>query len=222
MTTTSSTIPVDRERIEQVLKALAQAALGNYDIRVDVSGVADEFLELEVALNLLIEELGLARRETREQHAEISRQAVQLAAQQAELVRALSTPIIAVWPGVLALPIVGTVDADRATQMSESMLQRVVADRATHVILDLTGAGSIAAETARSLLRMAQAVRMLGSRCLLTGISPEMAQTLIQLDFDATDVQTLPQLSDALVRVLSEKGQRLVKGAPRPGPPEKK
>lgn len=220
MTTTSSTIPVNRERLEQVLKALVETALGNYDARVTVSGVADEFLELEVALNLLIEELGLARKETREQHEEIQRQAAQLVSQQDELVRALSTPIIVVWPGVLALPIVGTVEADRATQMSESMLSRVVAERATHVILDLTGAGSIAAETARSLLRMAQAVRMLGSRCLMTGISPEMARTLIQLDFDATDVQTLPQLSDALVRVLSEKGQRLVTSASRQ--PQKK
>ena len=58
--------------------------------------------------------------------------------------------------------------------------------------------------------------------CLLTGISPEMARTLIQLDFDATDVQTLPQLSDALVRVLSEKGQRLVSSASKKSPPEKK
>lgn len=179
---------------------------------------ADPFVELEVALNMLLEELEVTRSRSREQNREIERQAAQLAQQHIELVRALSIPIIVVWPGVLALPLIGAVDAERAAQMSEAMLLRVVAERATHVILDLTGAAAMQAETARSLLRMAGAVRMLGSRCLLTGITPEMARTLVELDFDAASVQTLPQLSDALLRVLAEKGQRLIANTPQRAP----
>lgn len=181
-------------------------------------GPTDPFVELEVALNMLLEELEVTRSRSREQNREIERQASQLAQQHIELVRALSIPIIVVWPGVLALPIIGAVDAERAAQMSEAMLLRVVAERASHVILDLTGAAAIQAETARSLLRMATAVRMLGSRCLLTGISPEMARTLVELDFDAASLQTLPQLSDGLLRVLAEKGQRLIATTPPRGP----
>jgi rsbT co-antagonist protein RsbR len=165
---------------------------------------------------MLLEELEVTRGRSREQNREIERQAAQLAQQHIELVRALSIPIITVWPGVLALPIIGAVDADRASQMSEAMLTRVVSERATHVILDLTGAAAIQSETARSLLRMASAVSMLGSRCLLTGVSPEMARTLVELDFDTASVQTLPQLSDGLLRVLADKGQRLVSQSPQP------
>lgn len=213
---TDAPLSVERARIERVLAALAQATLGNYDARVEVDENTDEFLELEVALNILLDELALTRAQGLTQEQQIQQQAALLAQQHRELLRALSTPIIVVSPGVLALPIIGAVEAERAAQMSESMLARVVSERASHVILDLTGAGAIESETARSLLRMASAVRMLGARCLLTGISAEMARTLVQLDFDTADVQVLPQLSDALLRVFADKGQRLRSSAPAP------
>lgn len=200
-------ITIDRERLDRMLGVFAEATLGNYDVRIPAleESPDDSFLELEVAANMLLDELLAERARTRRQQQEIQEQAELLRVQQAELVRALSTPIVVVAPGVLALPIIGTVQADRAQNMTEAMLARVVAERATHVILDLTGAGDIAAGTAASLLRMAQSVRLLGSRCILTGLSPEMAKTLVKLDFDSSQVVTLPQLADALAMVLTEK-----------------
>lgn len=203
------TSEVQPERLQRLLNLLAQAILGNLDVRVDTEALPadDAFLELEVAFNYLLDELKLSRERNREQQAAIEAGAQQLLAKQQELVNALSTPIIVVARGVLALPIIGAVEADRALTMSEAMLDRVVRERATHVILDLTGAGTIAAGTAQSLLRMAAAVRLLGARCILTGISAEMAQTMVGLGFDDAGVSTLPQLADALAVVLGRQGQ---------------
>jgi rsbT co-antagonist protein RsbR len=203
-------ISVERQRIDRLLDVLAQAALGNYDARISIVEDAedDAFLDVEVSTNILIDELLETRRRNGQQLQALDKQGEELRQKQAELVRALSTPIIVVAPGVLALPIIGTVESERAQSMTWALLERVTTERASHVILDLTGAGEIAAATARSLVQMAHAVRLLGSRCILTGISPQMAQTLVSLSFDIAEVQALPQLADALAFVLSEKAKK--------------
>nr|WP_276599004.1 STAS domain-containing protein [Nannocystis sp. SCPEA4] len=124
------------------------------------------------------------------------------------MVQALSTPVITVWPGVLALPIVGRVDDERAAMITTTLLERVAAERATHVILDLTGVGAIAGNTMPALLRMVRAIGLLGASCLLTGISPAVAQQIVALGADASSapVRALAQLSDALAHVLAQKG----------------
>jgi rsbT co-antagonist protein RsbR len=199
-------IDIDPERIERVLSVLSQATLGNYQIRLSLAEDSpdDPFLELEVATNIMLDHLQAAARRNDEQQQELQRRSEQIRLQQDELVRALSTPIIVVGPGVLALPIIGTVEAERAQNMIEATLERVVHERARYVIIDLTAAGDIAAATAGSLLRMVHSVRLLGARCILTGISPAMARTLVSLQFDSRDVLTLPQLADALALVLTK------------------
>jgi len=200
-------IEVHRARVTRLLDVLAATALGDYSARISgIEGESeDEFLELEVAANMLLDELQLTRQQHEAQQLEIVRQSERLRLQQEELVRALSTPIIVVAAGVLAMPVIGAVEAERAQNMTEALLARVVAERSTHVILDLTGAGEISPTTAQSLLRMTQAMRLLGTRPLLTGISPAMAQTLVALNFDISQLATLPQLADALALVLAEK-----------------
>lgn len=200
------TIPVARQRLQNLIQVMAQATLGDYDVRIE--GLADrqddELLELEVALNILLEELQLTRQHNLAQRQEIEESARQLHSKQEDLVRVLSTPIIVVAKGVLAMPIIGAVEAERAQTMTECMLERVASERATHIILDLTGAGTIARATAQALFRMAQAVRLLGSQCILTGISPDMARTLVEIDFDSTNIMTLPNLAEALNHVLGK------------------
>src|SRR5690606_32152722 len=103
----------------------------------------DPFLEVELGVNYLLEELAAGQTETEAQRDELQARADQLGAQQAELLQALATPIIAVWPGVLALPLVGRVDEARAAMTTSTLLDRVTEGRASHVILDLTGIGAI-------------------------------------------------------------------------------
>lgn len=208
-------IPVHRARITRVLQILSETVLGNYDSRIEGldDSPDDEFLEVEVAVNAMLDELQLTRHRSAQQHREIEHQAAQLRQQQAELLD-LSTPIIRVAPRVLALPIIGAIENERAQRMTEAVLGRIVAERATQVILDMTAAGEIASTTAQSVLRMVQAVRLLGAQCLITGLSPAMARTLVTHNFDSSQVVTLPQMEDALALVLGSRKQRDARPSP--------
>lgn len=189
---------IDPARIARLLDVLASASNGDYDTRVPLEEIDDEILEVEVGVNYLLDELALRQ----EQNAA---QSSQIAAQTAALVEALSTPIIAVWPGVLALPLIGRLDLARATSISSVLLDRVASDRATHVILDLTGVESIEASTVTALLRMVRAIDLLGARCFITGMHPRGARQIVELGADIHQLHTLARVSDALARVLAEK-----------------
>ena len=205
-------MPIDTDlRIERVIYFLAQAAAGQWDERIPLEDESNaRLLELEYGVNMLLDELAETRASSESRQKEIEQQAAQLAEHQQKMLRLLSTPVISVWPGVLALPIIGEVGPERAATMTESVLNRVVSDRATHFILDMTGMMAVGPDTARSLLRMAQAVRLLGARCLLTGIGPQLASALVGLTFELSDVTALPTLADAIAHVFKERGVHLV------------
>lgn len=122
---------------------------------------------------------------------------MELVRQQRAAMMAMATPVIEVWDGVLALPILGVVDGDRAAAMTESLLAAIVGKRARCAILDLTGVETIDVDTAEHLLRMVRAARLLGSECLVSGISPAIAQTMTALGI-TIGLRTFPTLKDAL------------------------
>jgi rsbT co-antagonist protein RsbR len=189
---------VDSARIVRLLDVLVSASNGDYDARVPLEEIDDELLEVEISVNYLLDELA-------QRHAQNERQASQIAAQTAALIEALSTPIIVVWPGVLTLPLIGRLDLARAASISTILLERVASDRATHVILDLTGVETIEASTIAALLRMVRAIGLLGARCFITGMHPHGARQLVELGVDIHQLRTLARVSDALARVLAEK-----------------
>jgi len=119
-------------------------------------------------------------------------------AQQAALMRAMSTPIIRVWKGVLALPVIGLLDAVRAAQMMDALLREILEVKARYAIVDLTGVERVDAETAAHLSNIVGAVGLLGSRCVLSGISPAMAQTMVEHDLASPAFLTFSKLEDAL------------------------
>nr|WP_276602911.1 STAS domain-containing protein [Nannocystis pusilla] len=202
-------VTIEGERVDQLLRIIVAAATGDYELRVPlVEEDDDEFLEVELGVNYLLEELALGKAKSDSQRQQLEARAEELAHQQSELVEALSTPVIAVWPGVLALPLVGRIDDERAARITAVLLERVAAERATHVILDLTGVGTIAGNTMPGLLRMVRAIGLLGASCLLTGISPAVAQQIVALGEveGRAPVRALAQLSDALAHVLAQKG----------------
>lgn len=201
-------VTIEGERVEQLLRIIVAAATGDYELRVPLLEEDDDaFLEVELGVNYLLEELTLGKAKSDEQRAKLAARADELARQQTELVQALSTPVIRVWPGVLALPLIGRVDEQRAALISSTLLERVAAERATHVILDLTGVAAIAAATMPALLRMVRAIGLLGARCLITGIRPDVARQIVALDTGDVRVRALAQLSDALALVLAERGE---------------
>lgn len=120
--------------------------------------------------------------------------------------RALSTPIIQAWEGVLALPVIGSVDGQRAAQMMEMLLGEIVRTRARFAVLDLTGVETVDTATVANLLRIVRAAGLLGSQCLVSGIAPALAQTMVTAGGSAEGLQTFGKLQDALRYALFEEG----------------
>jgi rsbT co-antagonist protein RsbR len=127
--------------------------------------------------------------------------------EQQQTIRALFTPVIQVWDRILVLPIVGGLDAARAAEMMDALLGAVVDTQSEFVILDLTGVKGVDAETAEHLLRIHKAAGLLGTRCLVSGLSPSIARMLITLDIDLRDIESFGKLGAALQHALGHMGE---------------
>jgi rsbT co-antagonist protein RsbR len=125
---------------------------------------------------------------------------------QRRLIYELSTPIVPIHAGVLVLPLVGTIDARRATQILEATLDQIVVAQAEILILDITGVPFIDTGVANHILQMARAVTLLGAKCVLVGIGAEIAQTLVQLGVDLSSIATKANLQEGIVYALDQLG----------------
>jgi rsbT co-antagonist protein RsbR len=119
-------------------------------------------------------------------------------AQQRATISELQTPVIQVWEGILALPIVGTIDTARAQDMTEALLERIVATGSEIVLLDITGVPVVDTAVARHLLETVSAARLLGADVLIVGLSSRTAMTLVQLGIDLSHVTTRATLAKGL------------------------
>jgi anti-anti-sigma regulatory factor len=128
---------------------------------------------------------------------ELDRQ-TEIIARQKSAIQELSTPILLLWDDVLALPMVGQIDAARAEQTTEALLKRIVDSGARCVIVDVTGVDLIDTTTAGHFVKMMEAAGLLGSYCVVTGVGPEIAKTMVALDLDFGRVKTLRNLKEGL------------------------
>jgi rsbT co-antagonist protein RsbR len=119
-----------------------------------------------------------------------------IARQQQELLE-LSTPVVELWDGILALPMIGTLDSARTQIVMESLLQRIVETGSTIAILDITGVPTVDTLVAQHLLKTVAAARLMGAECIISGIRPQIAQTIVHLGVDLSDVITKATLADA-------------------------
>jgi rsbT co-antagonist protein RsbR len=199
---------ITKERIEKVVEVLARAACKEYQHRVEVGADApdDDFLQVEVGMNVVLEDLEKGEAARQKYVQEIERKNQEIADRAAMALRELSTPIISVWNGVLTLPVIGMVDTVRGAEMMEQLLARVASDQAEYVVIDITGVSVVDTRTADNFIRMSEAVRLIGAQCFLTGISPAIAQTIAQLGIDTSRIRTLRRLSDALEVIFEELG----------------
>lgn len=125
--------------------------------------------------------------------------------QQEELLE-LSTPVVKLWDGILALPMIGTLDSARTQTVMETLLQRIVETGSEIAIIDITGVPTVDTLTAQHLLKTVTAIRMLGADCIISGIRPQIAQTIVHLGIDLTGVTTKATLADALSLALKQSG----------------
>ena len=125
--------------------------------------------------------------------------------QQEELLE-LSTPVVKLWDGILALPMIGTLDSARTQVVMESLLQRIVDTGSEIAIIDITGVPTVDTVTAQHLLKTVTAIRMMGADCIISGIRPQIAQTIVHLGIDLQGITTKATLADALRLALKRSG----------------
>jgi rsbT co-antagonist protein RsbR len=128
-----------------------------------------------------------------------------IARQQQELLE-LSTPVVRLWDGILALPLIGTLDSARTQVVMESLLQQIVETGASVAIIDITGVPTVDTLVAQHLLKTVAAARLMGADCIISGIRPQIAQTIVHLGVDLGDVVTKASLADALTIALHRTG----------------
>ena len=128
-----------------------------------------------------------------------------IARQQQDMVE-LSTPVVKLWDGILALPVIGTLDSARTQVVMESLLERIVETGADIAILDITGVSTVDTLVAQHLLKTVAAARLMGADCIISGIRPQIAQTIVHLGVDLTDVITKATMADAFKVALHRRG----------------
>jgi len=127
----------------------------------------------------------------------------------------LSTPVVKLWDGVLALPMIGTLDSARTQVVMETLLQRIVDTGAEVAILDITGVPTVDTLTAQHLIKTVTAARLMGADCIISGIRPQIAQTIVHLGVNLGDVTTKATLADAFAVALARRGLVVQRTAPR-------
>ena len=174
-------------------------------IRKDLAKSQEKVFEAVWSATELLESLALFTTEvytvTREEL--ISRQ-------QQELLE-LSTPVVKLWDGILALPIIGTLDSARTQVVMENLLQTVVATNSKYAIIDITGVPTVDTLVAQHLLKTITAARLMGAECIISGVRPQIAQTIVHLGINLEDVITKAKLSDAFALALDKSGRMVTR-----------
>ena len=132
--------------------------------------------------------------------------------QQRELLE-LSTPVVALWQNILALPLIGTLDSSRTQVVMETLLQKIVETGAEVAIVDITGVPTVDTLVAQHLMKTVAATRLMGAECIISGIRPQIAQTIVHLGVNLGEVITKATLADAFQVALKRAGARIVNGA---------
>jgi rsbT co-antagonist protein RsbR len=130
--------------------------------------------------------------------------------QQTELLE-LSTPVVKLWDGILALPMIGTLDSARTQIVMESLLQKIVETESQIAIIDITGVPTVDTLVAQYLLKTVAALRLMGADCIISGVRPQIAQTIVHLGVDLQGVTTKANLADALALAFKRTGVAFAK-----------
>ena len=174
-------------------------------IRQEYAKDADALARETWLATLVLDQLGLLTTEFYQK----GREEV-IVRQQQELME-LSTPVVTLWDGVLALPLIGTLDSARTQVVMENLLQRIVETGAAIAILDITGVPTVDTLVAQHLLKAVAAARLMGADCIISGIRPQIAQTIVHLGVDLGNVTTKATLADAFRVALVRTGQGIIK-----------
>ncbi|MBW8481861.1 STAS domain-containing protein [Actinomadura parmotrematis] len=153
-----------------------------------------------IAFSQSVDDLGLVTFETYAAARE------QVIADQAEQLLELSTPVVKLWDGILGVPLVGTLDSARTQVVMEALLEMLVDTGSEYAVIDITGVPAVDTEVAQHLLKTVMAARLMGTECVISGIRPQIAQTIVTLGIEFGDIVTKATLADALAYALDHSG----------------
>lgn len=160
----------------------------------------EALLEDTWAATILIDQLALFTMESFQQGRE------EVIRRQQEEMLELSTPVVQLWDGIVALPLIGTLDSARTSVVMETLLQTIVSTRSEIAIIDITGVPTVDTLVAQHLLKTVAAARLMGADCIISGIRPQIAQTMVHLQIDLGAVSTKASLSEALREAMRRMG----------------
>ncbi|MEC4717879.1 STAS domain-containing protein [Noviherbaspirillum sp. CPCC 100848] len=169
-------------------------------LRTDLAGQPEVLVEETAQTGALFDQLGLFT------IAEYQKGREQVIMRQQQELLELSTPVVQLWKNVLALPLIGTLDSARTQVVMESLLQKIVETGASIAIIDITGVPTVDTLVAQHLLKTVAAARLMGADCIISGIRPQIAQTIVHLGVNLEDVLTKATLADAFVIALKRTG----------------
>jgi rsbT co-antagonist protein RsbR len=202
-----NTVDPEQEILESVADALlvlSNVGYGDYTTRLDLrEGDTSPLASLYAGINDMIAALGAEQEKARSYQQELEGKLATIERQRIAI-QELSTPIMEVWDGVLCVPVVGLMDTARSSEMTSTLLRAVVEKSAKCAIIDITGIDVMDTRTVDHFVRMAKAVRLLGSECVLTGMNPHIAQTVVHMGLDLSDVITHRNLRDALQQYVGQ------------------
>lgn len=199
--------PEDMERVLSFLPSILEAGAGEIDYRIlrpsgEIRWLHDRGHTIRDATGAPIRIDGIATDITERKHAEAEqeerRRQQEVIRMQEALLRELSTPLIPISDKVLVMPLIGSIDSRRAQQVLETLLSGITESEAEVAILDITGVSLVDTQVASAILRVAQAVKLLGAQIILTGIRPEVAQTLVGLGADLGTIVTRSTLQSGI------------------------
>jgi rsbT co-antagonist protein RsbR len=182
----------------------AKSVFAFKDSLLDAIDATDaEWLRVYVEISQFADQMGLFTFETYVRTRE------ELITEQAEQLLELSTPVVKLWDGVVAVPLVGTLDSARAQVVMERLLQTLVDTGSPYAIIDITGVPAVDTQVAQHILKTVVAARLMGADCVISGIRPQIAQTIVALGIEFGDIVTKATLADALMHVLRSGGFEL-------------
>jgi len=200
-----------KQAAQNIASVLSAVESGDLNARADVPfPESDSLGALAACVNQMVGLLAARRDETLQYQRELEGQ-IDMIEKQRAAIRELSTPIIEIWPGVLCAPIVGVLDSGRAAEMTNALLSSVVTTKASLAIIDITGIEAMDTQATDHFLRMARAVKLLGSQCSLSGIHPNVARTIVHMGIDLAGVESHRTLREALQRHVKARARALRK-----------
>lgn len=195
----------DEARLEQLIDVIGAMAMLDFSTKAIVDDSGSQLNAIATGLNMLAEELEttiVSKADLEEKNKELAKLA-EANSKAAEAIAEMSTPISRLWEGILLLPLVGMMTSMRIKSVMTAVLENISATQAKVIILDISGVAVVDTYIANHFIKIAKATRLMGCVCVLSGITPQVAQTIVELGVNVDEIETTGTMKDALERAFA-------------------